>query len=86
MSARTYERFIKSRGLTAQDVEIVQGVVSGLTSKKIAERLHTDEKTVEKTLQNLFDKVGVSNRFELAIVFSNLVPDAVSSEWASPLQ
>jgi len=84
MSARTYERFVKLRGLTAQDMEVVRGVVSGLTNKKIADHLQTDEKAVSRILGNVFAKVGVSSRTELALVFVNLVPDAVLSEWVSP--
>jgi DNA-binding NarL/FixJ family response regulator len=54
-------------GLTAREMEVVQAIVSGQCNKDIAEKLEITEATVKHHLTNIFDKLGVSNRLELAL-------------------
>jgi two-component system, NarL family, nitrate/nitrite response regulator NarL len=54
-------------GLTAREREIVCAIVSAYQNKEIAERFAISEKTVKRHLTNIFNKVGVSNRLELAL-------------------
>ena len=54
-------------GLTATDLKIVAMVGAGLTNRKIAETLSLSEHTVKHHLTRIFDKLGVSSRFELAL-------------------
>jgi DNA-binding NarL/FixJ family response regulator len=51
--------------LTKRELDVVQGVIDGLTNKEIASRLQLSEHTVKNYLFRLFDKLGVSNRAEL---------------------
>jgi DNA-binding NarL/FixJ family response regulator len=53
--------------LTPRELQIVQLVVEAAGNKKIAETLAISEKTVKHHLTNIFDKMGVSNRLELAL-------------------
>lgn len=53
--------------LTRREVEIIQTVVDGSPNKEIASRLGVTEATVKHHLTSIFDKVGVSNRLELAL-------------------
>jgi DNA-binding NarL/FixJ family response regulator len=55
-------------GLTAREIEIVGAVVAAYSNKETAERLQISEKTVKHHLTNIFDKLGVSNRLELALL------------------
>jgi two-component system, NarL family, nitrate/nitrite response regulator NarL len=57
------ERF----GLTARELEITSAVVAGLSNKEIARKFTLSEDTVKHHLTNIFDKVGASNRLELAL-------------------
>jgi two-component system, NarL family, nitrate/nitrite response regulator NarL len=57
------ERF----GLTARELEVTSQVVSGLSNKEIAKKFSLSEDTVKHHLTNIFDKVGASNRLELAL-------------------
>jgi len=58
----------KSRfGLTARELEITSAVVSGFSNKEIAEKFVLSQDTVKHHLTNIFDKVGASNRLELAL-------------------
>ncbi len=54
-------------GLTRRELEIVSSVVSGKTNKEISSLLGISEDTVKHHLSNIFDKVGVYNRLELAL-------------------
>jgi len=54
-------------GLTARELEITSAVVSGFSNKEIAEKFALSQDTVKHHLTNIFDKVGASNRLELAL-------------------
>jgi len=68
---RTYSEApppLRSRfGLTPRELEITSAVVSGLSNKEIAEKFVLSQDTVKHHLTNIFDKVGASNRLELAL-------------------
>ena len=52
--------------LTARELEIARLVVDRQTNTQIAAALFLSKKTVETHLRNIFAKVGVSSRVELA--------------------
>ena len=54
-------------GLTVRERQIVSAVVNAYQNKEIAEKFAISEKTVKHHLTNIFNKVGVSNRLELAL-------------------
>jgi DNA-binding NarL/FixJ family response regulator len=58
----------KDFGLTAREIDIIGAVVAAYGNKEIGERLQISEKTVKHHLTNIFDKLGVSNRLELALL------------------
>ena len=58
-------------GLTNRELEIVSTIVDGCTNKEIAQRFTLSEDTVKHHLTNIFDKLGVSNRLELALFAIN---------------
>ncbi len=53
--------------LSDREKEIVQLVAQGYRNKEIGERLFISEQTVKNHLHNIFDKLGVSDRLELAL-------------------
>lgn len=55
-------------GLTRRELDVVGAIVSGLANKEIARRFSISEDTVKHHLTNIFDKTGVSNRLELALL------------------
>src|ERR1051325_4567386 len=57
----------KHFGLTPREIEIVGAVVGGASNGNIANSFAISEKTVKHHLTNIFDKLGVSNRLELAL-------------------
>ena len=61
----------KKYGLTNREVEIVAAIVDGCTNKEIAQKFSLSEDTVKHHLTSIFDKVGVSNRLELALFAIN---------------
>jgi two-component system, NarL family, nitrate/nitrite response regulator NarL len=58
----------KTFGLTPRELEVVSAVVLGYTNKSIADKFSISEDTVKRHMTNIFDKVGVSNRLELALL------------------
>jgi DNA-binding NarL/FixJ family response regulator len=61
------ERRKSNFGLTPRELEIVRAISSGETNKDIARRFSISEQTVKHHLTNIFNKVGVSQRLELAL-------------------
>lgn len=61
----------KKFGLTPRELEIVSAIVSGYTNRDIAQRFSISEQTVKRHLTSIFDKLGVSNRLELALFSVN---------------
>lgn len=79
----TRERF----GLTSRELQIVREVVEGSTNREIAQRFHLSEDTVKHHLSNVFDKLGVYNRLEMALYVIHhqlLEPNPTSGEEPAP--
>ena len=53
--------------LTAKELRIVALIVQGYKSKEIATQLGTTEQVIKNYLRNVYDKIGVSDRLELAL-------------------
>ena len=52
--------------LTRREQQVASLVSQGLTNRRIAQRLHVTDKTIEMHLSNIFAKLGVSSRTETA--------------------
>jgi DNA-binding NarL/FixJ family response regulator len=59
-------RRAKAFGLTQREIEIVKAVMAGYSNKRIAERSSISQNTVKSHLASIFNKMGASNRVELA--------------------
>jgi two-component system, NarL family, nitrate/nitrite response regulator NarL len=55
-------------GLTPREREVLALVSAGCANKEIARQCAVSEETVKHHLTRIFDKVGVSNRTELAML------------------
>jgi DNA-binding CsgD family transcriptional regulator len=51
--------------LTQRELQVAEHAAQGLSNKQIADRLVLSEHTIKNYLFRIFDKLGVSNRFEL---------------------
>lgn len=60
-----FEQNCKAYQLTTREMEIVLLMKKGYKYKDIADKLFISEKTVTKHVQNVYEKVGVSNKVEL---------------------
>jgi DNA-binding CsgD family transcriptional regulator len=73
---RRVGRFRAARGasgvasLTPREREIAERVMQGYTNRRVAAELYLSEKTVETHLSNVFGKLGVSSRVEVARVMA----------------
>ena len=73
-AGRTEETGIDS--LTERELQVVRLVVDRKTNREIAAELFLSQKTVETHLRNIFRKIDVSTRVELARVVERADPVA----------
>ena len=53
---------VQSLGLTPRELEILQLIAEGLSTREIAERAHVSENTVKTHSSRVFDKLGARRR------------------------
>jgi DNA-binding NarL/FixJ family response regulator len=59
-----------SSRLTAQQVQIARMVAAGATNREVAEQLYLSIRTVDHHMRNIFVRLGIRSRIELAKLFS----------------
>jgi DNA-binding NarL/FixJ family response regulator len=69
-----------SIALTPREEDVVRLVAQGLRNREIADRIFVSEQTVKNHLNVIFDKLGVSDRLELALY---AVTNGIGAEAAS---
>ena len=60
-------RGLTGAGLTSRELEIVSAIRKGKSNRDIATMLTISEETVKRHLTNVYRKLGVSSRLELAV-------------------
>ena len=60
--------------LTQREREIVTLLCQGLPNREIASQLKLSEHTIKNYIQHIYDKIGVSNRTELAVYWFQRAP------------
>jgi two-component system nitrate/nitrite response regulator NarL len=58
---------VKNYGLTSPELAIIGKIVAGFSNKDVGREFSISERTVKLRLTRIFDKLGVSNRVELAV-------------------
>jgi DNA-binding NarL/FixJ family response regulator len=66
MDTQSLDRY-GTRQLSRRQVGVIELVARGLKNREIAEELAIGEQAVRNYLFNIFNKLGVSNRVELAL-------------------
>ncbi len=56
--------------LTSREIEIVSAIKTGRSNKEIALQMSISEETVKRHLSNIYAKLGISSRLELALLAS----------------
>ncbi|HKY23339.1 MAG TPA: response regulator transcription factor [Vicinamibacterales bacterium] len=59
---------LASANLTQREREIVAAIVRGASNRDVAQALSVSEQTIKNHLSRIFEKCGVSNRVELAVL------------------
>jgi two-component system nitrate/nitrite response regulator NarL len=57
----------KDYGLTRRELDIITKIVSGRSNRQVGEDFSISERTVKHHLTNIFGKIGVSSRLQLAL-------------------
>jgi len=68
--ARTGQPSTSGFGLTTREIEISSAIKEGNSNREIASKLAISEETVKRHLSNIYAKLGVSSRLELAVLAS----------------
>jgi len=78
----------KEYGLTPRELDIIAKIASGHSNKEVGEEFSISERTVKHHLTNIFTKVGVSSRLQLALFAVNhhLMSDYQPSLALQPIQ
>jgi two-component system, NarL family, nitrate/nitrite response regulator NarL len=71
------ERMEHSRALTTRQIEVLRGILDGLTNKEIAWNLKSSESSIKAVIQELFHKTGVRTRSQLV----RIAIERHSSDW-----
>jgi len=58
--------------LSPKELEVITYVTQGMRNKEIAIQLGTSEQVIKNHLRKIYDKLGVSDRLELALYWLNL--------------
>lgn len=61
----------KDFGLTRRELAIVAKIASGSSNRQVGQEFSISERTVKHHLTNIFEKIGVSTRLELALFAVN---------------
>ena len=91
MDGEVSEDFVGARvrdRLSDRELRIISAVVQGFKNRDIAMQLYTSEQMVKNALRNIFDKIGVSDRLELALftIHHRILAQATASVPAVPAQ
>jgi DNA-binding NarL/FixJ family response regulator len=67
--------------LTGRELRIIAAIVQGYKNREIADQLSTTEQVIKNALRAIFDKIGVSDRLELAlfVVHHRILAQATAS-------
>ena len=78
----------KEYGLTPRELDIIAKIATGHSNKEVGDEFSISERTVKHHLTNIFSKVGVSSRLQLALFAVNhhLMSDQPPSLALQPLQ
>jgi DNA-binding NarL/FixJ family response regulator len=72
--------------LSDRELRIIAAIVQGYKNREIAMQLYTSEQVIKNALRNIFDKIGVSDRLELAlfVVHHRILAQATASVGVTP--
>ena len=69
-------RLAKVKLLTAREIDILRLVTLGMPNKKVGDELFITEKTVKTHTHHIFRKLGVTSRWQAAIIFQDYLKGA----------
>jgi DNA-binding NarL/FixJ family response regulator len=67
----TVQEYLKSRGLTAREIQVAEHVCTGAMNKVVGEKLFVSEKTIKYHMTNIFKKLNIRCRSELCVMCLN---------------
>lgn len=68
LGERDYTGKYSELGLTARETSVTELIIEGLSNSEIAEKLYVSERTVKEHLTNIFKKLKIKDRLQLALL------------------
>lgn len=68
-------------GLSPREREVFEMLATGLTSKRISEKLFVSESTAKSHCYRIYQKMGVHSQQELLDVFEDRIRESIASMW-----
>ena len=65
--------FEKLKALSPREMEILALISESMTNEEIADKLFLSTKTVKTHVRNIFEKAGIRNRVEAAVIYARYV-------------
>jgi DNA-binding CsgD family transcriptional regulator len=59
--------------LSQREIQVMELIATGITNKRIAEKLYISEVTVKTHLTNIFRKLGLSSRLEAGLYYQEFI-------------
>ena len=79
-----WSQVLNHTSLTKREKEIVKYVCLGLNNREIADKIHVSNYTVRNQLSGIFQKLGVSNRFQLISKLLHITHRDLAPEGSRP--
>ena len=69
---KSFDSLLREFGITKREKEIIQFLIQGYSNKEIASKLFISVNTVKTHIENIYQKLGVNQRIDLANFFINI--------------
>ena len=66
-----HDLMVEKYSITKREYEIIKLLMSGRSNKSIAEYLNISERTIKSHIANIYNKLGINNKFELLSMLKN---------------
>lgn len=68
MGVQEFVLFLRSKGISTREIEIIEKVAEGIPHRDVADKLFIHEKTVKFHLTKIYRKLGINSKSQLIVL------------------